>query len=135
MKKYLLAFCFTVICASCTKPSPSPNPVVVVGCAVEQALTGAFAASLSAAFSCSGISQMQSDIQAMLGKVDLCAKVPKPDPAGHKKGVVGGIICPLAVQAVMGAVGSKIPATWGCSAGSSASADALTVACNSAVPY
>jgi len=57
---------------------------------------------------------------AALGKANLCAKA-APQPASAQaanaknlKGILGDIVCPTAVDAVLGLVTSKIPVIWAC---------------------
>jgi hypothetical protein len=51
------------------------------------------------------------------------------------KGIVGNLVCPLAVTAVMGLANNNVaPTSWGCSGNSDISAG-LTAACEAVVPY
>lgn len=109
------------------------------GCAIETTVTTALSSALATALTCKNASVMQSDIQAALGKANLCAAATTQAQLKSSgivvKGVVGNIVCPLAVSAVSGLISSKIPATWGCTVASGSSiATVLTTACEAVVP-
>ena len=149
--------------AACTKSSTpgSVTPIQSAGCAVESAITGAAATTIAAAISCSNQTQIATDIQNALGNVNLCsagiaapAQLAGPkwskvgdvskqdiDKAKASKGlapmgVVGNIACPIVVNTLLGFATNSIPASWGCSASTSASSlgQVIVSACEAAIP-
>lgn len=112
-----------------------------IGCSVETIVTTAAAGAIAAADSCTNVSQIQTDIQAALGSINMCAAaavqtqmVSLKKKQGDKfQGIVGSIVCPLATDAIMSLIGTKTPATWGCS-GSASVSSAISAACIAAVP-
>ncbi len=135
--KFLFAavLMLTMTFVGCNKPSDPTGPIAAVGCSVETAITSSLAATIGSTLTCSNLTQVQLDIQGALGKANLCAQaVPPPASAQSKqkfKGIVGGLVCPLAIDAVLGLVVSKVPASWGCSPSASTTglATALGAAC------
>lgn len=135
MKYLLLILAFLVSCTS--KTTTDPNPIQTVGCSVEGDLTTAFAGSISQLLTCTNVTAIQVDLLNALGKANLCAKA-SPVVAGKAvttKGVIGNIVCPMAVQSAMGIVGTKIPPGWGCSpsAGTSDLNAALVATCSKVI--
>lgn len=146
--KYLL-IALTFLFVSCTTTQPTMNPIAAVGCDVETALTTPLAASVAAVFSCTNQSAIQASFQTALGNANFCAQ---PGVAGTttaqieaaktaikdgvNKGIIGSVICPLAINTLVGLATPSIPASWGCSASASSSTllQALTVACVAVVP-
>lgn len=154
-----------VFATACTKSSTpgSLNPIQQVGCDVESAITSAAGTAIAAAISCSNQSQIATDVQNALGNVNLCnaglqsaslAALSKPawlkvgdiskqdiDKAKASKGlapmgVVGNIACPIVVNTLLGFATNSIPASWGCSASTSASGlgQIIVSACEAAIP-
>lgn len=129
-----------LVLGACTSPStptpaPVPAPVVAVGCQLETSLVTVLASNVATTLTCSNLSAIQTDMQMALGKANLCA--PNEAQKAKFKGVVGNLACPLAVEAVLGMLASKIPAGWGCAPGSNPAGlgDTLTAACQKAVTF
>jgi hypothetical protein len=151
MSKILAFILLSFVLAGCSLfsgSSPPPAPVAALGCAVETSVESGFAVQIGASLSCTNLSQIQADIVAKIGSLNLCAKVAPAQPAVPAvsaakaepiplKGMVGDIVCPLAVNAAMGIGEGKIPASWGCSPASSAPLSSLqsvlTAACAAVV--
>jgi len=117
----------------CTSSTPGPSPIQVIGCSAETSATSALAAFIGMQGVCSNLSAIQGDIQSYLGKANLCAAAVVPATSKGLKGPIGNVICPLAVNSVLGVIGSKVPATWGCSVQDAPSAAALSAACSKAI--
>lgn len=133
--KTLLIAVLVLFTACTTKPTPAPGPIVPVVCSIEQGIASAFAASIGSALNCTNLGAIQSDLLNVLGKANLCTQTPPP-ASEHKKGIVGSIVCPLAVDAALGLLTSKIPPTWDCSSQSAgALGAALSAACVGVVPF
>lgn len=144
MGKYLgfcLVMAFAIFQIGCKTSTPVSPTGQQIGCSVETLVTTAAAGAIASADSCTNVSQIQSDIQGALGSINLCASatvqaqlVALQKKEGDKyKGIVGNIVCPLATDAVLSLIGSKTPASWGCS-GSASVAAAISAACIAAVP-
>ena len=146
MRFILIAITFiaTLCLLDCTQsPSPGPSPIGGVVCNVEQDIAGAFASTIAKSLSCSNQATIQSDVLGFIGKANLCAssvnhlKSAPKSADGKMKGVIGNIACPIAVNAVMGAAGAAVPASWGCAPNSGANSlnAALTATCEQLVTY
>lgn len=132
--KTVLVMALVLLTACTTKPAP--NPIGGIVCSVEGSVASAFAASIGSTLSCTHIDAIQGDLLNVLGKANLCAKSAPPPASEHKKGIVGGIVCPLAVDAALGLLVSTVPPAWGCSSQSaSALGAALSAACAGVVPF
>lgn len=157
----LILFVFVAACTKTTAPG-SLNPIQQVGCDVESAITGAAGSAIASAISCSNQAQVASDIQNALGNVNLCnagvavaslasdgpkwtkiGDVSKQDIDAAKSskklspmGVIGNVACPIVVNTLLGFATNSIPASWGCSASTSASSLGQTIvsACELAIP-
>lgn len=137
MKLFITASLLLTSIMGCTSKTttPTPNPISTIGCDVETSLSSAFATSLSGILSCTNTNVIQTDLLGYLGKANLCAQssnaLIKSKSLVSPKGVIGGIICPIAVQSAMAAVGTKTPVTWGCNpaASTGSAASALTTVC------
>lgn len=137
-------------CTSSSTSSGSMNPITAAGCDVETAVTAGFAGSIATAFTCSNQAAIQSSLQTALGNVNLCAANPSVAAvtsaqitakkalakAASPMGIVGSLVCPLAINTIVGFATAQIPTAWGCTASASASdiVAALTTACVAAVP-
>lgn len=152
MKKLMFSVLMVMMIGCSTTPTnPVLTPIQAVGCDVETAVTTAFAATVATSLACTNQTAIQSSFQTALGNVNFCAsssvssvtaaqikdaaakmtsKVAKP------MGIVGTIVCPIAINTIIGYATAQIPTTWGCSASVSASTvgAALTAACEAAVP-
>lgn len=149
MRSVLLVLTFLIaFLVGCTQPAPAPgpNPIVNVGCQVESDLSAAFAATIAKTLTCADQSAIQSDVLNLLGKANLCASSMNQlklegkvhgSADGKLKGVVGNIVCPIAVSAVMGAAGKAVPTAWACAPGTDGNAlsAALTTTCTALVTY
>lgn len=127
--KYILFFCF-VFLSSCT----SVKPVV---CSIETTAVSVVSSSISGALACTNIDVIKADLTKAFDKSNLCTAAPAPIANGVKvQGVVGNIVCPLAVGAAMSLIGISIPPAWGCDPKSSLSglATVVTAACVAAMP-
>lgn len=121
--------------AACTS-TPVPSPVVPIVCSVERGLTSAFAASIGSTLNCTHLDAIQADLLGAFGKANLCPQAVPPPASQGKKGVIGTLICPLAVDAALGLLSAKIPPTWGCATqNAGALGAALTAACSNVVPF
>ncbi len=139
MKMFLAAVAMLAL-ASCTSPSPGPTPtpspipgpIIAVGCSVEQAVTSALTASVATTLNCANLAAIQGDMMSVLGKANLC-----PTASAKPKGVVGNLVCPLAVDAAMGLVTNKIPVAWGCDPHATVATLSATLiaACNKVVSF
>lgn len=113
-----------------------------VGCSAETIVTTAAAGAIASADSCSNVAQIQADIQAKLGSINLCASAQvqaqlaalKQKQGDKFKGIVGSIVCPLAVDGIISLINAAPPASWGCK-GNADIGTALSAACISVVPY
>ena len=143
MGKYLgfcLVMMFAIFQLGCTTTSTSPT-ATTVACSVETVVTTAAAGAIASADSCTNTAQIQTDVQAALGKLNLCAAASvqaqmnalKQKQGDKYKGIVGTIVCPLTTDAILSLIGAKVPTTWGCS-GSADIAAAISAACIAVVP-
>lgn len=126
---------------ACTSSSTTPPVVSVVGCSVETVVTGALAAAIASNLTCSNSSAIQASIQGALGKINLCAaattqaNIKAIKASGKMQGIIGDIVCPLAVEAVMGTLSTAVPSAWGCSSLTTTSLNGvLAQACSAVVP-
>jgi hypothetical protein len=112
-----------------------------VGCSVETVVTTAAAGAIASADSCENVSQIQQDIQAKLGSINLCQSAAvqqqmtelKKKQGDKYKGIVGSIVCPLATDGIISLIGAGVPSSWGCK-GNSDIAAAISAACVAVVP-
>lgn len=139
--KTLITFTLLALSLSaCSSTSTAPTPIVAAGCAVETSVESALSASVATALTCSNTAAIQADLATAIGKANLCSQSVPATPAikvmqAKPQGVVGNIVCPLGVSAVMSLVTGAIPAAWGCAPGASVGtlSVVLTAACTSAV--
>ncbi len=141
MRPILMAILLSFGFISCTSNNQPPPVVGGVICSLETAVTSAMSAAIATNLTCSNLPAIQGDIMNVLGKANFCTQV-APDLASVQAkakmkamGPVGNLVCPLAIDAALGLVTSKIPTAWGCSP--SATVDGLsqllTSACEKAV--
>jgi len=124
-----------VLFTACTKNQPV-DPIGPVVCSLEQGVASAMAGSVANSLNCTSVAAIQADMLSALGKANLCQQAVPPTAGGHKKGIVGGIVCPLAVDAALGLLVAKVPAAWGCSTQSATGLGAaLSAACAGVVPF
>lgn len=123
----------------CTKPTPAaPN---ALGCSLETVFAQSFAAAIAAADACANQAQIQADIMKGIGPANVCqAAAVQGQLARLKKanvdrfsGPIGSLVCPLATDAVLKIIGSKVPASWECTGNAIVTA-AISAACLNAVP-
>jgi hypothetical protein len=81
-----------------------------VGCDVENVVTSGLANAIASALNCSNVTQIQADVQAIVGKANICSV--KPDT--EKRGTIANIVCPMVSQAMVTYVGTQIPVSWNC---------------------
>jgi predicted phage tail protein len=111
------------------------NSVVTAGCGEQTKILTGLSQSIGKTLNCTHPDAIQTSLTAALGNVNLCKYAPSATGAGPK-GVIGNIVCPVAVSTAIGFMTSAIPAEWGCTV----SADAggvgatLTSICEAAVP-
>jgi len=140
--KFLLTILSVLAISACTSTPATPGAPAPagVGCSVEQVVSGALAASIGTGLQCANLTAIQADLQGALGTANLCAtsvaqaqsKVEGKQPM---KGVVGDLVCPLAVNTAMGLINTKIPAAWGCKVTSGSNiGSVLSAACIAVVP-
>lgn len=146
MKKLLGLFAIVVLVAGCTSSSPTVSPIVDAGCTIETAITAGMGASVATALNCSNASAIQASIQMALGNVNLCASSTTAQSTAAaqvklntkltNKAIVGDILCPIALNTIVGYLSNTIPSAWSCSQSATVTAlqQALTAACESAVP-
>lgn len=141
---FILPFVFGFTGCTSTPAQPNPAPIVAVGCSVETTVTMAIASAVAAAANCSNITAIQTDVQDDLGKANFCDSVSqamsqkalKFTPHSKIKGVVGDLVCPIAVQSLDTLVGTNLPAAWNCApnAGTGSIAALIVTACESVIP-
>lgn len=149
MKKMLCFFGLMFLLTGCPSnsggtTSPVLTPIADVGCVVEQAITSGFGSLVVA--QCAGTNALAcgAAFQVALGNVNLCAtpqvaqvtKEALMSKAAKPQGIVGSIVCPIALNTVMGLLTATVPAACGCTQNLSASAISglLNAACVAAVP-
>lgn len=123
------------------------SPIQTAGCDVETAILGTAASAVATALSCTATAAIQSSLTVALGNANLCASPivsgttmsalkSEAHSAAKPMGVVGNLACPIAINTIVGFLSNSVPAAWGCSVSSSASAlsATLTAACEAAVP-
>ena len=141
--KFLSIFLISALCLfeiGCTGTGSS-GAGTTVGCSVETVITTAVAGAIASADSCTNVAQIKTDIQAALGKINLCSAASvqsqmtdlKQKQGDKYKGIVGTIVCPLTTDAILSLIGAKVPSGWGCS-GSADVAAAISAACIAVVP-
>lgn len=141
MLSMLVMTCLVLAGVGCTKTGTGGTGQTL-GCSAETVITTAAAGAIASADNCSNVSQIQKDIQAALGSINVCQSATvqaqmadlKKKQGDKYKGIVGNIVCPLATDAIISLIGSKVPSTWGCT-GNADVAAALSAACISVVPY
>jgi hypothetical protein len=136
MNKFLLSTCllFGVVACTSTTPTPAPNPVQDVVCPLETTVTTAIVPPLAQSLSCANQAQMTADIQKALNVGNFCPVATAQQnlnlhyKAGKLpvKGPIANVACPVVVDAVIGLVGSKLPASWQCTASTSPSAATIS---------
>lgn len=149
----------------CTKSQPTPviTPIKDIACAVEKAISGGLGATIASNLSCTHPDLVSADLQAAFGNANMCAtpiatssllksaaawKTIGDIPAEALKpkaikseaqvqGIIGALVCPMAVQSPVGFLSNSVPAKWGCT-GPNASfqglVSALISACTVVVP-
>lgn len=158
-----LAIFLTGCPGSSPTPSPSPSaspPPTLTGlggaiCDVESTITSDFGAAIVS--SCAGTDAVACGgaLQSALGAINLCGqpgvsqvtmsqiKAAKASRASAKiagqvspNAIVGNLVCPLAVPAIMGLLSGLIPSACGCtqSIGASTIQPIFVSACEAAIP-
>lgn len=120
--KYLIILVLAAGLFGCTKTS-------TVGCTIETTVSTALSSTIAGALTCTNQAQINTDLLAALGKANLCTST--TTMLVSPKGVIAGIACPVAVNAVLGLITTSIPKAWGCSptATTASLSAALTAAC------
>mgnify|MGYP001610854352 CR=1 FL=1 len=105
------------------------------GCVAETAVLTNFSTKIAAQLNCTHPDAIQASLTAALGNVNLCKLVPAHGIVSPT-GVVGNIVCPIAVSTAIGFMTSAIPTAWGCTVTQEAGAVSavLTSICESSVP-
>ena len=160
----LLAMSF-LSCTKPQAPAPILTPIKDIACDVEKAVSGGLGSTIATSLSCAHPEIVSSELQAAFGNANMCA-TPIVQPSGMAvmaqakwktigdipgdalkqkgmkamaapMGVIGSIVCPMAVQSAVGYLSNSIPVAWGCT-GPNASfqglLSALTAGCIAVVP-
>lgn len=114
MGKIYITLALVLGIMGCTSNAPVPNPLPAIGCSAETAITSGVAASIATALNCTSLISIQGDIQAALGKANLCQAAAPVAGSKKLKGPIGDLVCPLATSAVSAILTGKIPASWVC---------------------
>ena len=144
MKYLICALALTLAaCKSTPAPTPGPVPVPVTCGPVTSDIASALATGLAQLDTCSNPAAIEQSLLSVLPSA-ICAFLPVPAQVSMKKlqvrkvsykGIVGNLVCPLAVASVQGLLNNNVaPAAWGCTGNSDVSAG-LTAACEAIVPY
>jgi hypothetical protein len=143
MKILILSFVFLFV--GCTK-NGSVTPIQDAGCQAEQLMTAAAASVVASSLTCSGAAAIQTSLQQALGNANYCASSTAASTqvkttalqakVAQPQGAIATLVCPLAVNVVVGYLSSSVPSAWGCSGSADAGVlgSALSVACL-AIPY
>lgn len=128
-----LPFALFALLGGCTSKS-TVDPVVQAGCNVEATISGAFASAIAGTIPCDDGGAIQADMLNALGKANLC----RTTSTGTMKaqGIIGDIVCPIAVNSALGVFGSKLPTSWKChpgTGGPAGYAELLKGACSKAI--
>ena len=131
----LLMIPFLVLPSCLTKENaPHLTPIQRATCNAELALTKGTALGIATVLSCTGTNEIQKDLMGIFGNVDLCQEA----EAARVQGLVGALVCPLAVSAIIGFASHQIPTEWKCDPDKSATVDvfkkAVVTACVAAIP-
>jgi hypothetical protein len=105
----ILSLVFLAACTSGTTPSTG-NVAKDIACNVEKAATSLIAAQIAMSLVCINLTAIQTDLQAVLGKVNLC-------PTTALKGPIGDALCGPIVTGIKNIGVGKIPPAWGCAGG------------------
>jgi len=90
----------------CTKGS--------VGCTIEQTIVSGVGPAIATGLQCSNEAAIEADLNAIIGKLNICTKVSERD---NKLNKLPAPICSLFANLVLNGVASvAIPSAWGCSA-------------------
>jgi hypothetical protein len=110
--------------------------VVVTGCNEQTAILKGLSGSVANSLNCTAPDEIQKSLTSAMGNVNLCKYVPQPQAGMPMKGIVGNIVCPIAVSTAIGFMTSAIPKEWGCTVTGAADKVqvALTAICEGAVP-
>ncbi len=139
MGKFLTLIILSLSLSSCAwfksaSVQAALNSIVTAGCGEQtKALTG-LSQSIGKTLNCSHPDAIQASLTTALGNVNLCKYVTKP--AVGVQGVVGNLVCPIAVSTAIGFMTSAIPTEWGCTVSADAGGvnTTLTQICEAAVP-
>jgi hypothetical protein len=118
MKKLLIVFLFPLFlgCSSIKEKA---------GCAVEEKAVDVTSAGIVTVLECKNAAAVRMDVKFYIDKAGLC-----------KTGLIGDLVCPIAVDAVLKGIGSATPATWQCNPANPMSklSQFLVPACKAAMP-
>ena len=100
-------------------------------CNQETAALTSISQSIAKTLTCSNVAQIQTDLTAVLGNVNVCKWLPAPSTGLKLTGPIANLFCPIASSAAVGFLTQSIPSKWGCTATAEASAmqAALTSIC------
>ncbi len=140
MGKVILGFVLMLTMSGCSwfksaSVQASLNSVVAAGCNEQtKALTG-LSAGIAKSLNCAKPEAISASLTAALGNVNLCKYAVTPGGI-VAKGIVGNIVCPVAVSTAIGFLTAAIPPEWECTVSADAGgvASALTSICEAAVP-
>lgn len=82
-----------------------------IGCVVEDTLTAAISASVTAGLQCNNFTAVQTSVRAAVQKLNLC-----PTPT-QKKLILGPICSLIAGALIQNLANAEIPAAWECKPG------------------
>lgn len=142
MGKFILATALVVGLSGCQffQSATSKSALTAVeqaACNEETAAIGGFASQIATTLNCSSQPAIVASLTTALGNANVCKYLPAASSGMVKtQGVIGNLICPIAVSTVVGYMTSQIPVAWGCTVTTQASAvvASLTTACETVVP-
>jgi hypothetical protein len=113
-KMFMLVLAMATV-VSCTSEKKE-EIVEAVGCAVEKSAVSLISSKVSTELVCKNLDAVKADIQAIVGKANLCKKEEAPAVGVMSLGV-GSVICEPVAVALVEATKSQIPAAWECTGG------------------
>jgi hypothetical protein len=122
MKIIVGVLCFLgVFFSGCTKAT--------VGCIVETTIVDAATPAIVKALQCSNTAQIQTDLEALIGKLGFCTQTTSGNAVAKPK--LSAPVCDVFSRVVIGAMTGGIPTSWGCTAANAQTllTGALSTAC------
>lgn len=108
--------CLAVGLAGCTK---TPEPV----CTVAKTISSHVASEIATQLSCSNVDAIKATLDQKLVDLKVCGLA--------AESIIGEVICPPLIEALLTGALANVPAAWGCSGGPAKEGlkDLLLVAC------